>query len=102
MIVVLIIAILLAISVPNFLKARSRSQQRTCVSNLRQLDAAKETYAFENNLTSGAVVVSANIWPEYIKGQFPVCPSGGTYSINPVGTEPLCSIGAPLPHAVGQ
>jgi hypothetical protein len=85
------------------MKARSRAQQRTCVSNLRQIDEAKETFAFEHGLTAGATVTSPDIWPEYIKGVFPTCPSGGTYNLQPVGTEPTCSFQiAPTPHTIGQ
>ena len=30
---------------------------------------------------------------QYIKGgKIPVCPQGGTYTINPIGTLPVCSI----------
>jgi prepilin-type N-terminal cleavage/methylation domain-containing protein len=103
MIVVLIIGLLLAIAVPNFMRARSRAQQRTCISNLRQIDQAKESFAMENSLSNGAIVVSSNIWPEYIKGLFPACPAGGTYDIKPIGQEPSCTfITQPTPHIVGQ
>jgi prepilin-type N-terminal cleavage/methylation domain-containing protein len=42
MIVVLIIGILLAIAVPNFIKARETSRSKSCVANLKQIEAAKE------------------------------------------------------------
>src|SRR5438067_12425011 len=42
MIVVLIIGILLAIAVPNFIKARETSSSKSCVANLKQLRAATE------------------------------------------------------------
>ena len=51
MIVVLIIGILLAIAVPNFVKARTTSQTKSCIGNLKQIDAAKEQYAMDNKLT---------------------------------------------------
>ena len=40
MIVVLIIGILLAIAVPNFVRAREVSQKNTCISNLKEVDGA--------------------------------------------------------------
>jgi prepilin-type N-terminal cleavage/methylation domain-containing protein len=49
MIVVLIIGILLAIAVPNFMSARERSRANACRSNLRQIQAAKEQWAMANN-----------------------------------------------------
>jgi prepilin-type N-terminal cleavage/methylation domain-containing protein len=53
MIVVAIIALLAAIAVPNFLRARKRSQATRIMQDLRQLDAATDEYAVENNKTSG-------------------------------------------------
>jgi len=54
MIVVAIIALLAAIAVPNFLRARKRSQATRVLEDLRILDSATDQYAIENNKTSGA------------------------------------------------
>ena len=95
MIVVLIIGILLAIAVPNFVRARESSRAKACVANLKQIDSAKEQYAMDNKLAAGAgapamtsLVGSAN----YIKST-PACPSSGTYTVDVIGTSPSCSIG---------
>src|SRR6201996_673076 len=48
MIVVAIIALLAAIAVPSFLRARKRSQATTTLESLRIIDAAKDQYAIEN------------------------------------------------------
>jgi len=53
MIVVAIIALLAAIAVPNFLRARKRSQAAKIMEDLRQIDNATDMYATENNKTSG-------------------------------------------------
>ena len=45
MIVVAIIGLLAAIAIPNFIKARTTSQQNACINNLRQIDAAKNQWA---------------------------------------------------------
>ena len=96
MIVVLIIGILLAIAVPNFIKARETSRTKSCIANLKQIDAAKEQWAMENKKTTTDtpamtdLVGSAN----YLKNT-PSCPSGGTYTVNAVSTNPVCSIGTP-------
>lgn len=50
MIVVAIIALLAAIAVPNFLRARKRSQATALLEDMRMIDAAKDQYAIENNL----------------------------------------------------
>ena len=91
MIVVLIIGILMAIAVPNFIQARQSSRKSSCIANLKQVDAGKEQYAMDAKLDSGATVTWANLTPTYMKSQ-PTCPSGGTYTINTVGTNPTCSI----------
>ena len=53
MIVVAIIALLAAIAVPNFLRARKRSQATRVLEDLRMIDSATDQYAIENNKTSG-------------------------------------------------
>ena len=91
MIVVLIIGILMAIAVPNFVKARDSSRTNSCIANLKQTDSAKEQWAMDNKKDAGAAVgytdlVGATL---YMKSQ-PSCPSGGTYTVNAVGTSPTC------------
>ncbi len=66
MIVVAIIALLAAIAVPGFLRARKRSQASKVLNDLRLIDAAVDQYAIENNLASGAPVAVA-AWTTYLK-----------------------------------
>src|ERR1700735_2899336 len=56
MIVVGIIALLAAIAVPNFLRARKRSQATRCLEDLRIIDSAQDQYAIENNKSTGDTV----------------------------------------------
>src|SRR5882757_3513657 len=56
MIVVAIIALLAAIAVPNFLRARKRSQATRILEDLRMIDSAIDQYAIENNKIGGATV----------------------------------------------
>ncbi len=88
MIVVLIIGILMAIAVPNFIKARSNSRLQTVIANLKQIDSAKEQWAMETGQVSGAAVTSANLSPGYMKSYPLNTPVTGTYVPEPVGTEP--------------
>jgi len=53
MIVVAIIALLAAIAVPNFLRARKRSQATRILEDLRIIDSAIDQYAIENNKAEG-------------------------------------------------
>jgi prepilin-type N-terminal cleavage/methylation domain-containing protein len=96
MIVVAIIGILIAIAVPGFVRARTQSRARACQENLTKIDGAKEQYALERNLAQGATITLANLinttdaTQTYMK-QTPVCPAGGTYTPNAIGTDPTCS-----------
>ena len=53
MIVVAIIALLAAIAVPGFLRARKRSQASRIINDLRLIDSAVDQYAIENNKLTG-------------------------------------------------
>jgi prepilin-type N-terminal cleavage/methylation domain-containing protein len=66
MIVVAIIALLAAIAVPGFLRARKRSQASKILNDLRMIDAAVDQYAIETNRTSGNAVNTAD-WTNYVK-----------------------------------
>ena len=92
MIVVLIIGILLAIAVPNFIKARETSRTKSCVANLRQIEAGKEQWAMEMKKNGTDTPTQGDLEPDYVK-KWPQCPSGGVYTINTVNSAPTCSIG---------
>jgi prepilin-type N-terminal cleavage/methylation domain-containing protein len=66
MIVVAIIALLAAIAVPGFLRARKRSQASKILNDLRMIDSAVDQYAIETNKTSGATVAVTD-WTNYLK-----------------------------------
>ena len=99
MITVMIIGLLAAIVVPNFLKSKQNTRKTICINNLRIIAAAKEQAVAEHGYEEGETLTETDITP-YIKGnQIPVCPSrGGTYSINAVGEDPTCSLGPTLSH----
>jgi prepilin-type N-terminal cleavage/methylation domain-containing protein len=66
MIVVAIIALLAAIAVPGFLRARKRSQATKILNDLRMIDAAVDQYAIETNKSTGSIVAVAD-WTSYLK-----------------------------------
>ena len=66
MIVVAIIALLAAIAVPGFLRARKRSQASRIINDLRLIDSAVDQYAIENNKASGQPV-NVTDWTNYLK-----------------------------------
>jgi prepilin-type N-terminal cleavage/methylation domain-containing protein len=98
MIVVLIIGILMAIAVPNFITARESSRRKSCVATLKQLDAAKEQWAMDNKAASGAAVQMSDLTGAngYLKGSVtgPTCPTSGVYTLNVIGANPVCSLAA--------
>jgi len=96
MIVILIIAVLLAIAIPNFLRARETSRARTCQANLRMIETAKEQWAMDYRKTGTDTPPSSELVNNYIKGTggvLPSCPADGIYTIGNVSTRPACSIG---------
>jgi prepilin-type N-terminal cleavage/methylation domain-containing protein len=103
MIVVAIIGLLAAIAIPNFVKARTTSQQNACINNLRLVDAAKQQWALEQKKqTTDAPAASGTDLQPYlgrgVNGELPSCPvdpANGfqtSYTVNTVGTPPTCNI----------
>ena len=95
LVVISIIAILIAIAMPNFMKARETAETKQCLDNLRTIDSAKEQWALENNASPSstpptlAQLVGST---SYIKTT-PRCPMGGTYSVGTIPGAPTCTIG---------
>ena len=105
MIVVAIIGLLAAIAIPNFVRARSTSQQNACINNLRLIDAAQQQYALEKGVASTVTLSpdGSQIQP-YLghgaSGELPHCPLNGTdtsfsdsYTLTTVTNTPTCKIG---------
>jgi len=101
MIVVAIIGLLAAIAIPNFIRARSTSQQNACINNLRQIDSAKQQWALETGQTSSVTPTSTQVTPYLGRGangslNSVVCPLdttktfAGSYTMGNMGTPPAC------------
>ena len=71
MIVVAIIALLAAIAVPGFLRARKRSQASRILNDLGMIDSALDQYSIENNKKTSDPVATAD-WPSYVKKGSPL------------------------------
>jgi len=99
----LVVILLGAIALPNFIKARSTSSCNACVNNLRQIDCAANQFALEHQLTNGQAIHFPSDLTPYIKlnslGSIPPCPQGGTYHISKVGEPPTCSLGTTVTPA---
>lgn len=103
MIVVAIIGLLAAIAIPNFVKARRKSQSSTCVGNLKQIESAKEQYLIDNNNVSVTALADLCGTGEtaYIKGNAPQCPgTTAAYTIGNENTAASCAIGADSSYGI--
>jgi prepilin-type N-terminal cleavage/methylation domain-containing protein len=93
MMVIGIIGIILAMAIPSFINARKSGRQKVCLTNLKQIEQAKDQWAMELRRPNGAVVTAADLCPNYVRtATLPVCPGGGTYTVNVVGTIASCSV----------
>ena len=91
MIVVAIIALLAAIAVPGFLRARKRSQASRIINDLRLIDSAVDQYAIENNKASG-FTVPVTEWTKYLKAGTNLYVTGADILGNPYGSVQVDSL----------
>ena len=86
MIVVAIIALLAAIAVPGFLRARKRSQASRIINDLRLIDSAVDQYAIESNKKSGDSVPVLE-WTKYLKAGTNLYVTGNDILTNSYGPQ---------------
>jgi prepilin-type N-terminal cleavage/methylation domain-containing protein len=91
MIVVAIIALLAAIAVPGFLRARKRAQASRILNDLRLIDGAVDQYAIETNKTTGSTV-SVTDWTNYLKKNSTLWKTGNDLFGNPYGNQAVDSL----------
>jgi prepilin-type N-terminal cleavage/methylation domain-containing protein len=88
MIVVAIIALLAAIAVPNFLRARKRSQATALLEDLRMVDSAKDQYAIERNKKGNDTITWTDIKPYLKKGSKLETSAGTQFTLGNIDTPP--------------
>jgi prepilin-type N-terminal cleavage/methylation domain-containing protein len=91
MIVVAIIALLAAIAVPGFLRARKRSQASKILNDLRLIDAAVDQYAIETAKKSGDPVAITD-WTNYLKKDTVLFATGQDLFSNDYGPQTVDSL----------
>ncbi len=105
MIVVAIIGLLSAIALPNFVKSREISHRKVCISNLRQLETAVQSWAVEMRKNNDDPVDSNALFgnTNFIKNQV-YCPAGGTYVYTVVGAPDhvYCTLRSTDGHSLGN
>jgi prepilin-type N-terminal cleavage/methylation domain-containing protein len=101
MIVVAIIGLLASIAIPNFVNARKKAQASACISNLRQIDGAKQQWALEKGKGSNDTPGNSDLQPYLGRGDAGslagvYCPLAGQgdlngYTVGNVGSPPKCN-----------
>jgi len=91
MIVVAIIALLAAIAVPGFLRARKRSQASKILNDLRMIDSAVDQYAIETSKSTGSTVAVTD-WTNYVKKDSALYASGNDLFGNSYGVQTVDSL----------
>jgi|ERR1041385_161962 prepilin-type N-terminal cleavage/methylation domain-containing protein len=92
MIVVAIIGLLAAIAIPNLIEAQRKTKRTACWGNLKQIEGAKMRWSLEHNKGAADTPTETDLFGAecYIEAK-PVCPAGGTYTLNALETKPVCS-----------
>jgi competence protein ComGC len=91
MIVLLVITALLAIAIPQTLRARQNARTQGCIANLWEIQGAELRWAMDNRKSGSDVPSEADLVPGYMKN-WPECSEGGTYTLSSQ-TLPTCSVG---------
>src|SRR5438034_10473529 len=91
MIVVAIIALLAAIAVPGFLRARKRSQATKILNDLRMIDGAVDQYAIETGKKTGDNVPTSD-WIAYVKKDSALYNTGKDLFGNDYGSQTVETI----------
>lgn len=104
MIVVAIIVVIMAMALPNYLRARETAAKEACISNLWSISEAIKQFVLDNNIAEGTSLsgYEDEIYG-YIRFSKPTCSSGGTYIFGTVSSENAqvtCSKETDLGHKV--
>jgi len=81
MIVVAIIAVIVAIAIPNLLRSRIQSNEASAASSLRIIAGAQITYHSANSVFAPDFAALGNALPPYLSGNWNVPKSGYLYTM---------------------
>jgi type IV pilus assembly protein PilA len=89
MIVVAVIALLVVLALPSFVKARKQSEGRRILNDARQMDSAIDEWAMNNNIADGANV-DTSAAGTYLKTTWKTSDVlGKAYNVTVVGTTQI-------------
>lgn len=101
MIVVTVIGMMLAIAIPNFVRARDTSQLAAIYNNLRIIETAKDQWALENKKGTG-VPTDMPILSDYLRGGTIKLIVSEVYESNLIGSPAFATanvrLGTYAPH----
>ncbi len=75
MIVIVVLGILIAIAIPNFISIRKEVTRKSCISNQRHIYEAATLYAFENSIDNAVINVAALTVGGYTSRNLGECPA---------------------------
>jgi len=88
-----VVAAVVFVLVPNFVRPRYHFAKSSCIANLKQIDGAKVTWALENHKSNTDEPSTADLFgPTRYMHDVPVCEQGGTYTLGKVLEPPRCTI----------
>jgi prepilin-type N-terminal cleavage/methylation domain-containing protein len=89
LVVVIILGALVAIAIPRMSSSSDTAKTRACQSNQNTMDTQVELYYMNNGSwpTLVGITSDANYFPDGL----PVCPSGGTYTLDGTTHRVSCS-----------
>ena len=91
--VLAIVALLAAMLLPALSKSKSKAQRITVLSNLRQLDLAKQQWAVENHKSPGDTPTFDDVKPYFAGNKLPAV-ADETYVLGEVGEPPSAEVEA--------
>jgi len=83
---------LFVIAIPDGASARERAQRAFCLRNLEIIANAIKEEAKANEMKPGDAVETEVLYARLPRGQMPICPAGGNYTVSKVGATPVCSL----------
>lgn len=105
-IVVAVIGVVAMVALPNLFSQRSAAEETVCITNLKALVSAKESWGFEFNKALTDEPTYADLKPYLSKNQSDsICPLGGKYTIGALNVNPTCEFadqGHVLPEDAGN
>lgn len=99
LLIVGIIALLGAYGIPNYIRAKTRTQTMRCISNLMDIKDAIKNWAEDNNKKDEDPVNMKELVPDYLEEE-PFCPLDTErrgYILTVVGADPHCPMKALYP-----